>query len=271
MLDFHWMHRQKSMSPLELRKLFSDKEKFGYKSILLTWKDFNSDYFIKAAATVNPQHKIKYMIAIRPYAISPRYFAMQVAAFNEICHNRIMLNIVSGEVLEAEQEPDPCFDVEVDISTPPGRLEYVPIWLEKFIDSNVLKNKPPIVVSTKNKKLIEETKHNTDIILCMYDDYIDYQDQYLLNYKKRMVSAQVLIRDTDEEARLFIEENYKDRPRVKRWTVYGSRDTVKKKILNMASEGITDVMVNHGIFDYWQDPSVVDDLIYEIICEQKKI
>ena len=243
MLKYHWMHRGMQLSPKQMSELVTQKNNAGYESILFTYKDFQPDYFLKAAGTINPEEKIKYMFAVRPYTVSAHYLAMMAQAFHEICPDRLILNIVSGET-NGEGDPDPCFDVDIDISSPKGRLDYVPGWLDKFVNCKTLVNKPEIIVSTKNNLLIEKTKHNTDKILCMYDDYLDYQDQYLLNYKKIMVSGHLVLMDTDEKAEYLAEEISKGSPKLKKRQFYGTIDTVKKKILNMATEGITDVLFN---------------------------
>lgn len=270
MLTFHWMNRRNELlSPSSIKRMYSQKEKFGYESILLTMKESQSDTFIKCAATLDPMKKIKYMLAVRPYSISAQYCAQMVAAFNEIAPGRLMLNIVSGETSGEKKHPDPCYEVEIDITTPQGRLDYVPIWLEKFTNTYAMGKKPTILVGTKNVDLLNATKQYTDISLCMMDDYIRDPDQYKLNYNRRMVSAQVIIRDTDEEALRIINETYSEKPRIKDWTLWGSRETVKQKIIDLESIGITDVMLNNGTDVIQQDTDIIDQLVYEIICEQK--
>jgi|LauGreDrversion4_2_1035121.scaffolds.fasta_scaffold173245_3 alkanesulfonate monooxygenase SsuD/methylene tetrahydromethanopterin reductase-like flavin-dependent oxidoreductase (luciferase family) len=270
MLTFHWMNRRNELlSPSGIKRLYSQKEKFGYESILLTTKEHQSDAFITCAATLDPLKKIKYMIAVRPYSISAQYCAQMVASFNEIAPGRLMLNIVSGETSGEKKDPDPCYEVNVDINTPQGRLDYVPIWLEKFTNTYAMGKKPTILVGTKNIELLNSTKQYTDISLCMMDDYVRNPDQYRLNYNRRMVSAQVIIRNTDEEALEIINNTYTSKPRIKDWTLWGSRETVKQKIINLKDIGVTDVMLNNGTDVIQQDTDIIDQLVYEIICEQK--
>ncbi len=200
MLTFHWMNRRSEfLSASGIKRLYSLKEKFGYESILLTSKEQQSDNFIKCAATLDPMKKIKYMLAVRPYSMSAQYCAQMVAAFNEIAPGRLMLNIVSGETSGEKKDPDPCYEVDIDITTPQGRLDYVPVWLEKFTNTYAMGKKPTILVSTKNIDLINATKDYTDISLCMVNDYVSDPDKYKLNYSRRMISAQVIIRNSDEE------------------------------------------------------------------------
>lgn len=270
MITFHWMNRRtSSLSISGIKRLYSQKEKFGYESILLTTKEYQSDNFIKCAATLDPTKKIKYMIAVRPYSISAQYCAQMTAAFNEIAPGRLMLNIVSGETSGEKKDPDPCYEVDTDITTHQGRLDYVPVWLEKFTNTYAMGKKPTILVGTKNEELLNATRKYTDISLCMVNDYISNPDKYRLNYDKRMISAQVVIRNTDEEALGVLESTYTESPGIKAWVLWGSRETVKQKILDLGAMGVTDVMLNNGTDVIYQDADVIDQLVYEIICEQK--
>lgn len=270
MLTFHWMNRRTQfLTPIGIRRLYSLKEKFGYDSILLTTKEFQSDNLIKCAATIDPTKKIKYMIAIRPYSMSAQHCAQVAAAFNEVAPGRLMLNIVAGETGGEQRPPDPCFDVDIDITTHQGRLEYVPIWLEKFTKTYAMGRKTPILVSTGNIDQINATKQYTDISLCMINSYLNDPDKYRLNYERRMVSAQVVIRDTDEDALAVVMNTDTNQPGIRYWTIYGSRETVKQKILDLESIGVTDIMLNNGTDVIKQDAEVIDLLVYEIICEQK--
>ena len=270
MLTFHWMNRRNELlTPSSIKRLYSQKEKFGYQSILLTTKEHQSDNFIKCAATLDPMKKIKYMLAVRPYAISAQYCAQMAAAFNEIAPGRLMLNIVSGEQSGENKEPDPCYEVDIDISTPKGRLDYVPTWLEKFTNIYPMGKRPTILVSTRNTELINSTKQYTDIILCMLDDFANNPSQYLENYKEIMICSQVIIRDTDQEAVDLVYKTYGENSRVSKWSLYGSRETVKQKIIALESMGIKNVMLNNGTDIIQQDTDIIDQLVYEIICEQK--
>ena len=270
MITFHWMNRRtNSLSISGIKRLYSQKEKFGYESILLTTKEFQSDNFIKCAATLDPTKKIKYMIAVRPYSISAQYCAQMTAAFHEIAPGRLMLNIVSGETSGEKREPDPCYEVDIDVSTHQGRLDYIPGWLERFTNTYAMGKKPTILVGTRNQDLLNATKEYTDISLCMVNDYIDNPDKYRLNYNRRMISAQVVIRNTDEEALKVLESTYTESPGIKAWVIWGSRETVKQRILDLGAMGVTDVMLNNGTDVIYQDAEVIDQLVYEIICEQK--
>ena len=100
--NIHWMQRFDGGSPEELKTLSNVLEFAGYYSTLTVYHSQIPDYWIKIANIINPDHKLKYMIAMRTYAISPEYCAMMCEAFNELSPNRLILNIAAGDIQSDE-------------------------------------------------------------------------------------------------------------------------------------------------------------------------
>ncbi len=272
MVTFHWMNRSdKGLGLSTMRRMFDKKEKFGYESILLTSKGVNSDNWIKSAHIIDPTKKIKYMIAVRPYQQSAQIVNQMAAAFAEISPNRLMLNVVSGEMggLEVGTPPEPSYEVDVDISTPLGRLEFMPGWMERLSKTYVMGRKPIIILGTRNREAILQCAQYADIGLVMIDDFLREPELFTSNYKRLMISAQIIIRDTDEQARKEIEESFSEHIRIKRWAIYGTKETVKKKLLELEAMGVTDILLSNGTDVVEQKDSEVDLLVYEIIQEYK--
>ena len=273
MMTYHWMNRSdKALSLATMKRMFNQKERYGYDSILLTSKGINSDNWIKSAHIINPAQKIKYMIAVRPYQQSAQIVNQMAAAFAEISPNRLMLNVVSGEMGGGEWNtpPDPSYEVDVDISTPLGRLEYLPGWMERLSKTYVMGRKPIILLSTRNRETILKAAQFADIGLVMIDDFLREPELFTSNYKRVMISCQIVIRDTDEQARMEIETSDSNHKRIKRWAVYGTKETVKKKLLELEAMGVTDILLSNGTDVVYQQDGIIDLLIHEIIEENKK-
>lgn len=273
MVTYHWMNRSdKGLGISTMRRMFEKKEKFGYDSILLTSKGVNSDNWIKSAHIIDPTKKIKYMIAVRPYQQSAQIVNQMAAAFAEISPNRLMLNVVSGEMggMEIGTPPEPSYEVDIDISTPLGRLEFMPGWMERLSKTYVMGRKPIIILGTRNPEVIQKCAQYADIGLVMIDDFLKNKELFLNNYKRVMISAQIVLRDTDEQARKEIEESFSDHIRIKRWAIYGTKETVKKKLLEIEAIGVTDILLSNGTDVVEQKDSEVDLLVYEIMQERKK-
>jgi alkanesulfonate monooxygenase SsuD/methylene tetrahydromethanopterin reductase-like flavin-dependent oxidoreductase (luciferase family) len=273
MVTYHWMNRsEKGLSISTMKRMFNQKEKFGYESILLTSKGVNSDNWIKSAHIIDSTKKIKYMIAVRPYQQSAQIVNQMAAAFAEISPNRLMLNIVSGEMggNEIGTIPDKHLGVDIDITTPLGRLEYLAEWMEKLSETYVLGKKPIILLGTRHPDTIMKAAKYADIGLVMIDDFLKNKDLFTSHYKRLMVSAQIVIRETDEQAHKEIEESFSNHLRIKRWAIYGTKETVKRKLLELEAMGVTDILLSNGTDVVEQSDAEVDALIYEIIQDRNK-
>jgi alkanesulfonate monooxygenase SsuD/methylene tetrahydromethanopterin reductase-like flavin-dependent oxidoreductase (luciferase family) len=260
-----------ALSIFTMKRMFAHKEKFGYDSILLTSKGSNSDNWIKAAHIVDPSKKIKFMIAVRPYQQTAQIVNQMAAAFAEIAPHRLMLNVVSGEMggNEIGLIPEGSYEVNTDITTPLGRLEFIPEWMERLSKTYVMGRKPIILLGTRNKDVILKAAKYADIGLVMLDDFLADPDLFLSNYKRVMVSAQIVIRNTYEEAHYELENSFSTHIRIKRWAIYGSREDIKKKLLELEAMGVTDILLSNGTDVVSQSDGPVDELVWEIIQERK--
>jgi alkanesulfonate monooxygenase SsuD/methylene tetrahydromethanopterin reductase-like flavin-dependent oxidoreductase (luciferase family) len=273
MVTYHWMNRaDAALSIITMKRMFAHKEKFGYDSILLTSKGSNSDNWIKSAHIVDPSKKIKFMIAVRPYQQTAQIVNQMAAAFAEIAPHRLMLNVVSGEMggNEIGLIPEGSYEVNTDITTPLGRLEFVPEWMERLSKTYVMGRKPIILLGTRNKEVILKAAKYADIGLVMLDDFLADPDLFLSNYKRVMVSAQIVIRNTYEEAHYELENSFSTHIRIKRWAIYGGREDIKKKLLELEAMGVTDILLSNGTDVVSQSDGPVDELVWEIIQERNK-
>jgi alkanesulfonate monooxygenase SsuD/methylene tetrahydromethanopterin reductase-like flavin-dependent oxidoreductase (luciferase family) len=273
MVTYHWMNRaDAALSIITMKRMFAHKEKFGYDSILLTSKGSNSDNWIKSAHIVDPSKKIKFMIAVRPYQQTAQIVNQMAAAFAEIAPHRLMLNVVSGEMggNEIGIIPEGSYEVNTDITTPLGRLEFIPEWMERLSKTYVMGRKPIILLGTRNKEVILKAAKYADIGLVMLDDFLADPDLFLSNYKRVMVSAQIVIRNTYEEAHYELENSFSTHIRIKRWAIYGGREDIKKKLLELEAMGVTDILLSNGTDVVSQSDGPVDELVWEIIQERNK-
>jgi len=273
MVTFHWMNRSDAaLNIIMMKRLFAYKERFGYDSILLTSKGSNSDNWIKSAHIVDPTKKIKYMIAVRPYQQTAQIVNQMAAAFAEISPHRLMLNVVSGEMggTEIGLIPEGSYEVNTDVTTPLGRLEFIPEWMERLSKTYTMGRKPTILLATRNRDVILKAAKYADIGLVMLDDFLADPDLFLSNYKRVMVSAQIVIRNTYQEAHDELENSFSTHIRIKRWAIYGSREDIKKKLFELEQMGVTDIILSNGTDVVSQSDGPVDDLIWEYIQERNK-
>ena len=233
------MQRHSDDSLPELKSLSSKLESCGYESVLLVYHSLLPDYMIRVANIINPDHNLKYMFAIRTYAISPEYCAMMCEAFHLIDPNRIILNIAAGDLKPEETSLEDVVRIGGFLKDHSDRVEYTSEWLEKFLNLKYFKNKPELVVSGTSSKTIDNSEKYGDIHLAMLSSY---KDGFEVGTGRKMASCPVIIRDTHEEAKAIFdaEENHMSKFSM----LYGTEDEVIEKIKRLEDIGITDCLLN---------------------------
>jgi len=249
MIKIHWMQNEVGMSGQELKLMSDNWDSFNYSSVLLPFHSELPDAWIRSAYALNTNHKFKYMIAFRPYHISPQYFAMMVTGFNKIQPNRLIINLIAGDVHNRTDEDKQMdfYGETKNLLTIEQRKQYVRDFLEKCKKMPLLKNNmPEIILSGLSDFTIETAKQFNSTTLCMYDDYFNNIER-LKDCSKKMVSAKIYVRDTMQEAEEL--SNLVQVPRLKDFTIYGTRDVVIKKMKELIPLGVTDILVGSHTFD----------------------
>ena len=266
-MKFHWMIRGEKSDITSLSSFSTEIDSFGYDSMLLTYHSTLPDNLIKSARVLSENEKIKYMIAIRTYAISPEYMSMICKSFNEISKNRLMLNIVSGDIHADENPIKDLVMIENIVDTPEKRLDYTDNWMDKFLKIKNFNNKPEIVMSGHSDiTRLMAIKYNATH-LSMYDMYKNYinTENPIIN-SKQMISLCFVVRETQEEADSFFESL--DRGK-KLWTICGNKEKIKDFVYKLASEGITDILISGSPDD--NKKILLHNMVKEMIEEQNKI
>lgn len=249
-MRIHWMENEHRgvLSPKEIASRSVQWNDSGYSSVLLTFNSSSPDNWIKAAAACHPGQKLKYMIALRPYHLSPQYCAMMVEAFNLIDPGRLILNFVAGDVQNRPEEgaQQDVFGNSEKLKTIDDRKKFLRLFVQELISSNVITTKPELVFSGFSEYTVETAYINNGILLAMYDDYLRNIELFS-KVNQRMVAVQAFVRDTDAEASEITK--IINRERELDYTIYGSKETIKSKLLLMKSQGITDVLIHSHFHD----------------------
>ena len=239
-MKIHWMYPHSGENIDDLRKIAETADACSYYSVLLTYHSLLSDIWIKCANTINLGHKFKYSLAIRTYALSPEYFVMMYKAFNEIQKNRIMFNIVAGDIQESESSVDNIILNRDSFDTFEKRVDYTYKWMEKMVSLLPPENMPEIIMSGTSEKTLHSASCFANYNLSMMNDYLDNPSKFKKN-KNRMVCAAVKISDSYEKAEKFID----DLPlkHQKKWTIFGTEKDVEKKMIELKQAGVTDILL----------------------------
>jgi alkanesulfonate monooxygenase SsuD/methylene tetrahydromethanopterin reductase-like flavin-dependent oxidoreductase (luciferase family) len=281
MLKFHFMHQYEipnEQSMIENSFIF---ENVGYESVLYPFTTNTPDNWFKIIRTLNTNHKFKYMVALRPFHLSPEYCAMMIEAMNQIQPNRLILNLLSGQNTPNQKEHETFYDNTYTVDSKQDRREYVRFYIEKLLSNNLISVKPKFVISGYSEYAIDTAKQYNQIILSMLAEYRGVPNRFL-DVKRKMVAINLLIRDTWEEANdsldymieSWINPGYteKEKQHIRKEekinTFLGTAEQVKEQLLSLEQEGITDVLVS--IFSTDIDRlSVYHDFMKNIIKENK--
>ena len=270
-MNIHYMLRE---SQLPLDALSHYLEECGYESVLLTFHSQQPDYFVKSAASLTPGHKLKYMIALRPYHVSPQYLSMMTKAYNEIESNRLIINWIAGDFHNRPDEPDTELNIFLE-SEPIDTIQKRTTFLRNFVKMYKLycpvSEIPPMVFSGYSDYTLETVKIYGGTSLCMLDTYSENIKKFD-GIEKRMVSANVTVLESNKEIEEYKEKIIPANPRHINFSIIGDYQTVKQKIINLKDEGITDLLLftNTEILDSdWnqQNDIRVNRLVKEINSE----
>jgi alkanesulfonate monooxygenase SsuD/methylene tetrahydromethanopterin reductase-like flavin-dependent oxidoreductase (luciferase family) len=264
-MKFHWMEIGQDTNVDRLKVVSNIIDNFKYESILLVYHSKLDDNWIKAARALDTNHSFKYMPAVRTYSISPEYCAMICKAFASISKDRLMLNIVSGDIHSDETSVDDLIWISKDLDTPEKRLNYTDEWLSKFID--LVGNELPGIVmaghSSKTKSMAEKYGAIHLAMLNMHKQRFNSPD--FIKNTKQMLSLGVIINDSQDEIEKLLGSYGWSRD----WTIYGTKEEVKKQMLDLKELGATDLMIRPHPED--KNLSLIHEIVLEMIKEQNGI
>lgn len=273
------MLRGKDLNAKELRSLSFELESSGYQSVLLTFNSNAPDYLIKSAAALVPGQKLKYMIALRPYHVSPQYCAMITEGFNQIEPGRLMFNWIAGDdkSTSGERPQTDVYGNTETLDTIVKRTTFIRNFIKEYNDMSVVTKSPEMIFSGFSDYTLDTTKMFSQTSLSVIDDYRNNIERFK-GIKKIMVMATPVILDTEKDV-----ENYKDYlskkgSRFLEMSTVGTRDRVKEQLIKLEDEGISDVLINTHRWDLIgndnplkeKDDMIVNKLIKEITMETGK-
>jgi hypothetical protein len=268
----HYMLRGERFDAKGLKSFSSRLENANYYSVLLTFDSRSPDYFIKSAAALIPGNKLKYMIALRPYHMTPQLCAMMTEGYNEIDPDRLIINWVAGDFDSRKDEP-----LQVNVlreSEPVDNIIKRTTFLRNFVKEynyfDIISKKPEMVFSGFSDYTLETTRMFNGTSLCMIDDYRRNITKFE-GIKNKMVCLNPIVLKDNSQADEYKKIIGSLNPRSVDTTIVGDMDTVKKKIIDLKNEGITDILLDTNRPDFFgmhnQESKNNDRLVNELVRE----
>jgi len=235
----------------------SDVEDHHFYGILFTYDVEQGDFFTQIARDIDLNKKIKYMVAIRPYSISPQYLMMISQSIYKISPDRLELNLISGHIKEHEKKSGGIMGSVNDLSSHIDRsnylIEYIKV-LDKMKKDNENSFHLNYYISTSNEHVFNVVKETNSKMIIQYKDYInghwteyinyqsDNQEQkrgsdFDLSNQQVIVSVAPVLRKTKGEVDELDKKLYTTD------TVYFSYDEFETFIKKLKSDGINNIML----------------------------
>lgn len=239
------------------RNPISVLEDHGFSGVLFTYNSLQGDYFTRIARDIDLSQKIIYMIAIRPYAISPQYLTMINQSISSIMPNRLQINLISGHIKEEEKNFGGILGNVTDSSSNIDRSNYLISYIEE-LDKMKQKNKnkyhPDFFVTTTNEYVFDAASKLNNKMIIPYREYKrgfwsiytnrEKSDHFVpgkkinLKNEKVMISVSPVIRKTQKEI---------DSLDKKMWTIdteYFTYESFNNFVKKLELEGINHLMVH---------------------------
>jgi alkanesulfonate monooxygenase SsuD/methylene tetrahydromethanopterin reductase-like flavin-dependent oxidoreductase (luciferase family) len=200
----------------------SNLNKHHFSGVMFTHDIPEGDMFVKTAIDLKKNENIKYLVAIRPYTISPQYLSMINRSIDRISKNRLQINLISGYIKEHEDGVGGIVGNVNDQSSSIDRSNYMIDFLKALNEMDQDKespgywrdpdhpNKLDIYVSTTNSYVFEAVKKYGHKIILPYNIYARgswadvKKDPSLmipldLDDTEVMIAITLIIRETEEE------------------------------------------------------------------------
>ena len=240
-------------------------ENSHFDGVMFVYDSALGDVFTKMVENMKTNEKIKYLVAIRPYAISPQYLCMINQSMNSIMPDKLQINFVSGYIKEHEKFFGGILGNINDNSDRIERSNYLIDYIDVLntMPGNQGSLKLDFYVSTTNEYVFKATEKYDNKIIISYKDYkngywtvVDnlygniIGNNFDCSKRKIMLAITPIIRKTQDE--LDRSEEYANRPiwreDERQGTVtdieYFTYEEFDKFIVNLESKGIDGVLIN---------------------------
>jgi hypothetical protein len=174
-------------------------QEYNYSGALFTYNIGQGDFFTQISRNIVVGEKFKYMVAIRPYVISPQYLWMINKSIKNIDSNRLQINLISGWIKPEEKEFGGILGEVHDLSSNVDRSNYLIEYIDlvEKISSKTL----DYYVSTTNEFVFDAAEKYKSKMIIPYSKY--KRNAYDLENKQIMMSIAPTLRETEEEIDLL--------------------------------------------------------------------
>lgn len=211
-------------------------EEAGFEGVLFVYNAVSEDRFTHIARNISTDTKIKHMVAIRPYVISPQYLSMIHKSINNINPHILQTNLISGHIKDEEKNYGGIIGSVNHFSSSKERSEYLIEYIKSL--ESLQSNVPDYYVSVGNPFVFEVAKKYNSKMIIQYSHY--KEKIYDLSNTRSMISITSVLRKTKEEINSIPESKIQHRIDM----AYFTYDEFSQLINKIKSEGINQVILS---------------------------
>jgi alkanesulfonate monooxygenase SsuD/methylene tetrahydromethanopterin reductase-like flavin-dependent oxidoreductase (luciferase family) len=232
-------------------------ENAGVVSVLLPYGSASPEYTPWIPSMCANTRKIKFMLAIRPYAITPEFAAklFKTYYFTQLFRDRVTLNIVAG-ILNGDEKEYTFKHYPYDVSYIEDidkRIDLARRWAESF--RNIINDNPEHVWKAPDIYTIADSPITVDLANDFCDFAIcnlhraEYNREHLKKDVKSVIVIDPLIVEEGEKIEYLWHPTWFDENKVEdrkqRHEINGTYEEVKQQIINLALEHNTNEFLIH--------------------------
>ena len=245
----------------------------NFSGVMFTHDIPEGDMFVKTAVDINPNENIKYLVAIRPYTISPQYLSMINRSISRIDRDRLQINLICGYIKDHEDGVGGVVGDINDSSSIIDRSNYMIEFLKVLNEMDQDKESPgywrdpnyrnqlDVYVSTTNSYVFEAVKKYGHKIILPYHIYARGNWSDTARHRSAMIPLELentevmiaitpIIRETEEEIDLLT--NHSMRPVWKKGEIptpvldaaYFTYEQFDDFVNTLESRGINHLLIN---------------------------
>jgi hypothetical protein len=239
----------------------STLDKNHFSGVMFTYDATQGDMFVRTARDIKLDEKIKYLVAIRPYTISPQYLYTIYDSINEIMEDRVQINFIAGYIKDSEADVGGIVTEINDKSSTIERSKYLIDFiktLNKMSKNRKNKKLLDFYVSATNNYILSAAKEYNNKVILPYNAYkrgfwFDLNNQKTdidIKNIEVMLAITPIIRKTEEELNLLT--NYALRPVWQKGETpvvtndveYFTYESFNKFIEDLEEDGINHLLIN---------------------------
>jgi hypothetical protein len=180
-------------------RLVPKLEANNFSGVMFTYDSTQGDMITRMARFVNPKKTIKYLMAIRPYSISPQYLCMMNESMSHISPGRLQINFISGYIKDHEENFGGIVGTINDQSSKIDRSNYLIEYLHVLnnMEGNNNSLHPlDFYVSTTNEYVLKVAQIYDNKIILPYRDYRNGYWTIEASEKKEKVGKRIELKNS---------------------------------------------------------------------------